>query len=243
LQDTLKGCIDALMDTLAMAQPTLFSRAGRLRRLVAGVCTHLEMADSWQIEMAAQLGEIGAITLPPTAIDALQGISPPAPAEAAMLASLPGLADSLLARIPRMEPVRDIIRCQLPTEPPPAAPSPDNRPTGARVLQAVREFDALTQTGTPAGSAPGILGARGTHDDAIIGALAQTAGKPQPAKTVREIDVDQLRIGQEVAADLASGTGQLLISRGQTVDERLLARVQNFAKTTDLPDRTVSIAV
>lgn len=242
LQDTLKGCIDALMDTLAMAQPALFSRAGRLRELVTGVCAELETADSWQIEMAAQLGEIGAITLPPSAIDALQGSTPPSPAEAAMLASLPGLADSMLARIPRMDPVRDIIRGQQPTEPPPAGPAPDTAPPGTRVLQAVREFDALTHTGTPPAQVPAILTKRGTHDPALIEALAQTAGKPEPAKAVREIDVDELRIGQELAADVLSDTDQLLISKGQTVDERLLARVRNFAKTEALKSPTVAIS-
>jgi response regulator RpfG family c-di-GMP phosphodiesterase len=241
LQDTLKGCIDALMDTLAMAQPALFSRSGRLRKLVADVCAHLEMTDSWQIEMAAQLGEIGAITLPPTAIDALQGVSPAGTAEAAMLASLPGLADSLLAKIPRMEPVRDIIRGQQPTEPPPAAPAPDDRTAGTRVLQAVREFDALTHAGTPADQVPGILAARHSHDESIIDALAQTAGKQQGAKSAREIGLDELRIGQELAADLLSDAGQLLISRGQTVDERLLMRVHNFAKTAALQSQAVSI--
>ena len=35
MKGTLKVCVDDLMDTLATAQPALFSRAGRLRRMAA----------------------------------------------------------------------------------------------------------------------------------------------------------------------------------------------------------------
>lgn len=241
LQDTLKGCIDALMETLGMAQPTLFSRAGRLRRLVQDVCKVLQVTDDWQVEMAAQLGEIGAITLPPTAVEALQGGTPAGPAEASMLASLPRMADAVLARIPRMEPVREIIRHQLPTDRNPFRPMAGDAPEGARLLQTVREYDALTFRGMAADLALATLSSRKTHESEVIDALAEVAGMRLPTEAVREVSIDQLAVGQELADDLHTTKGLLLVSRGQFITEQLLMRVRNFEMTTGLQGRILIV--
>lgn len=234
LEATVKGCVDALMDTLGMAQPALFSRAGRLRRLVGKLCATLEVDNAWQVEIAAQMGEIGAITLPPSAIAALDGGTPANAAEAKMLSSLPKLADSVLARIPRLEPVRDIVRHQLATDRTPFGPLADDAPEGARLLQAVREYDALVWRGMPPDLALATLSFRKSHEDRILIGLAQAAGMRLPHEAVREIGIDELAVGQELASDLYSAKGVLLVSRGQVVTERLLIRVQNYETTQGL---------
>jgi FixJ family two-component response regulator len=237
LQDTLKGCVDALMDTLAMAQPALFSRAGRLRRIVQDVCVQLGVPDAWQVEMAAQLGEIGAITLPPTALDALQNGTPADAAEAEMLEALPMLADSVLARIPRLDAVREIIRQQLPSDRNPITPMRPDASTGARLLQAVREYDALVYRGTEPNVAIGMLTFRKIHVPDVIAALASVADSRQTSEAVREVSIDELLIGHELAGDLHTAKGLLLVSRGQVITERLLVRVRNFHASTGLQGR------
>lgn len=234
LQDTLKGCVDALMDTLAMAQPALFSRAGRLRRLAQDVCAELDIADAWQVEMAAQLGEIGAITLPPTALAALQSGTPNDSAEAQMLDALPGLADSVLSRIPRLDAVREIIRHQQPTDRDPVVPLAAGASEAARLLQAVREYDALVYRSTPADLALATLTYRGTHAPDLVAALANVAGMRLPKEAIREVTIDELLIGHELADDLHTAKGLLLVSRGQVITERLLVRVRNFHTSAGL---------
>ena len=237
LQDTLKGCVDALMDTLAMAQPALFSRAGRLRRIVQDICGRLGMPDSWQVEMAAQLGEIGAITLPPEALDALESGTPADNTQAEMLAALPRLADNVLANIPRLDAVREIIRQQLPTDRNPITPMRPDASTGARLLQAVREYDALVHRGTDPNVAIGMLTFRKIHVPDVVAALAGVADMRQGTERVREISVDELLIGHELAADLHTAKGLLLVSRGQVITEQLLVRVRNFHASTGLQGR------
>lgn len=241
LEATLKGCVNALMDTLSMAQPALFSRAGRLRRLAEGLCAKLGVADAWQIEMAAQMGEIGAITLPPSAISALEGGKPASDGEAEMLARLPGLADGVLARIPRLEAVREIVRHQLPTDRNPVSPLADDAPEGARLLQAVREYDALVWRGMPPDLAVATLSFRKTHDLETLRALAEVGGLRLPNQAVREIGVDDLAPGDELADDLYSAKGVLLVARGQVITERLLIRVQNYDMTTGLQGRILVV--
>jgi response regulator RpfG family c-di-GMP phosphodiesterase len=241
LQATLKGSVDALMDTLGMAQPALFSRAGRLRRLVASLCESLDVENGWQIEMAAQMGEIGAITLPASVLPALEGGTPASEAEAKMIAQLPGLADSLLARIPRLEAVREIVRHQLPTDRGPGRPMQAGAPEGARLLQAVREYDALVWRGMPPDLAVAALSARKVHSREVLLALADVGGMRLPNEAVREIGVDQLAIGDELADDLYSAKGLLLVGRGQIITERLLIRVGNYDMTTGLQGRILVV--
>ena len=237
LEATLRGSVEALMDTLGMAQPALFSRAGRLRRLVESLSAVLAVPDAWQIEVAAQMGEIGAITLPPSVIPVLEGGTPGTEAEAQMIARLPGLADSLLARIPRLEAVREIVRHQLPTDRSPVTPLATDAPEGARLLQAVREYDALVWRGMPADLAIAALSARKIHAREVLLALAEVGGMRLPNEAVREIDVDELAIGHELADDLHSAKGLLLVGRGQVITERLLIRVHNYEMTSGLQGR------
>jgi CheY-like chemotaxis protein len=241
LEATLKGCVDALMETLSMAQPTLFSRAGRLRRLAERLCQQLGVADAWQIEMAAQMGEIGAITLPPSAISGLEGGTPNTPAEAEMLASLPRLADGVLARIPRLEAVREIVRHQLPTDRTPVAPLHPDAPHGAWLLQAVREYDALVWRGMPPDLAVATLSSRKIHDREVLRALAEVGGLGLPNEAVREVGIDDLTIGHELANDVYSAKGMLLVSRGQVITERLLVRLRNYEMTTGLQGRILIV--
>jgi FixJ family two-component response regulator len=241
LEATLKGSVDALMDTLGMAQPALFSRAGRLRRLVGNLCEKLEVPDAWQIEVAAQMGEIGAITLPPSVIPALEGGTPATDVEAQMIARLPGLADNLLARIPRLEAVREIVRHQLPTDRNPVTPLAATAPPGALLLQAVREYDALVWRGMPADLAVAALSARKIHSREVLVALAEAGGMRLPSEAVREIDVDGLAIGDELADDVYSAKGLMLVGRGQVITERLLVRVRNYELTTGLQGRILIV--
>ncbi|GAA1809133.1 response regulator [Planosporangium flavigriseum] len=241
LEATLKGCVDALMETLGMAQPALFSRAGRLRRLVERVCQKLGVEHAWQIEMAAQMGEIGAITLPPEAIAGLEGGTPGSPAQAEMLASLPKVADGVLARIPRLEAVREIVRHQLPTDRNPIVALHQDAPDGARLLQAVREYDALVWRGMPPDLAVATLSSRKIHDRDLLLALAEAGGLRVPSEAVREVEVDDLKIGDELANDVYSAKGMMLVSRGQVITERLLIRLRNYETTTGLQGRILIV--
>jgi hypothetical protein len=158
-----------------------------------------------------------------------------------MLASLPRIADGVLARIPRMEPVREIIRNQLPTERTPFRPLASTAPPGAQLLQTVREYDALVFRGMATDLALATLTSRKTHEDEVIDALAAMAGMRLPTEAVREVTIEQLSIGHELADDLHTTKGLLLVSRGQVITEQLLTRVKNFEMTTGLNGRILIV--
>jgi CheY-like chemotaxis protein len=239
LDRTLRGAVEALMDTLAMAHPAAFARASRLRRLGREVTARLAEPEGWQVEVAAQLGEIGVVTLPPEALEALERGTPPGPSVAAMLAALPDLADAVLRRIPRLEAVREIVRTQQPVDATnPTALAHASRP--ARILQAVREYDSLIVRDHEAALAVQLLRTRTHHDEDILDAL-QVVVSAQDREAAGEVDVTDLRPGLVLAADLRSGTGMLLVKRGHELTPELVARIRNFAVLSGLQGRPIVV--
>jgi response regulator RpfG family c-di-GMP phosphodiesterase len=110
LDRTLRGSVQALVETLALANPTAFTRAARLRRLVRSVVAALGLEEWWHIEIAATLSQIGAVTLPPAVVEKLHTGEELSPDESEMAGRLPAIAEDVLSTIPRLEAVRGIIR-------------------------------------------------------------------------------------------------------------------------------------
>jgi DNA-binding NtrC family response regulator len=64
LRETLIGCIRALMEVLAVANPVAFGRAERIRKIAARCAERFNCSDYWQLEAAAMLSQLGYITVP-----------------------------------------------------------------------------------------------------------------------------------------------------------------------------------
>src|SRR5207237_77668 len=64
LEQTLHGCVKMLVDVLSLTNPIAFGRANRIKRLVADIAERLQLQERWQLEVAAMLSQLGAITLP-----------------------------------------------------------------------------------------------------------------------------------------------------------------------------------
>src|SRR3984957_2922022 len=109
LQETLVGCIKALVDILAITNPVAFGRATRLRRLSVELAGALEIKGFWQLEAAAMLSQIGFISLPTELVEKLYYGKRLTPEEKILAEGAPQVAQNLLGRIPRMEPVLEIL--------------------------------------------------------------------------------------------------------------------------------------
>ena len=63
LDETLAGSVKVLTEVLSLVNPTAFSRALRIRRIVQHISERLALADAWQLELASLLSQIGYLTL------------------------------------------------------------------------------------------------------------------------------------------------------------------------------------
>ena len=237
LEQTLHGSLKALTDILALAQPTAFGRATRLKHHVGELAQRLGMADRWQVEIAALLSQIGAISLQPDLLEKLYYGRPVTREEAAQAARLPRIAEQLIAHIPRLEPIRDILtHVDTPFATPSASGPSATLPLGARLLAIAIDFDVLDAQGiAPELAIDTLEGRAGRYDPMVLRAFRELRGVESQDRHVRELRLADVTVGMVFARDVLSVNGQLLIARGQEVTSSLRDRIENywssFAKT------------
>jgi response regulator RpfG family c-di-GMP phosphodiesterase len=240
LEQTLTGAVKALAEVLALSNPTAFGRSARVHRTVAALCARLAPADRWAIEVAAQLSQIGCIQLPAAVAEKLYFGQPLSATEQGLVERGPTLADQLLANIPRLEPVRAILAAQAtPTGGGRARPEP---PLGARLLRLALDLDTLEAGGLSSPEALAVLQARlGTYDAQALKALEADVST-RTATEVQELALSQVRSGMQLAEDLRSRTGVLLVARGFVVSQGLLMKLQTLEAGVREPIKVVVAA-
>jgi response regulator RpfG family c-di-GMP phosphodiesterase len=225
LEQTLRGCVNALVEVLALANPTAFGRAGRVRALVGKIAAAAELENRWEVEVAAMLAHIGAVTLPPETAEKLYAGATLSPEEKAMVERMPQSAHHLLANIPRLDGVLAILAyCHEPA----GATNGTPPPAGGDVLRIAVDYEELESSGLTDSVALGALRGRGTYDPVLLDTLGQVVGVGRAAPVVRELAVGELRTGMTLADDVRTLAGGLLVARGYTVTEQLLERLANL---------------
>lgn len=63
LENTLRGSVRILTETLELVNPMAFSRSGRLKRYVLHMAGEMGLPETWMFEVAAMLSQIGCVTL------------------------------------------------------------------------------------------------------------------------------------------------------------------------------------
>jgi response regulator RpfG family c-di-GMP phosphodiesterase len=227
LEQTLHGSIKTLTEVLAMTNPFAFGRASRIRQLVHELAVELGLADRWQVEVAAMLSQLGSITVPETVIEKHfcgEGLSEK---EQAMIARAPAVAEALLANIPRLEGVREILAEQN-------TPFKGEKeiPIGARILRIAVDFDNLEARGSSVQLALDTMcGRKDTYDQEILRQFLRIK-KAVKGRQVQEIPLRAVRVGMVFAEDVRSKTGMLLVARGYEVSPSFVERARNHWEGT-----------
>jgi response regulator RpfG family c-di-GMP phosphodiesterase len=238
LEQTLHGAIKALTDILGLASPLAFGRANRLRRCARILASAAEIADGWQIEVAAMLSQIGCIILPAAVLQKIHEGRDLSEDEEHMVRRVPEVGEQVLSNIPRLEGVREMLRYQDKhfdgSGPPIGTVSGQSIPWGGRALKLVFDFDKLESEGASLDLAWDTLRARtGWYDPALLEVLAKARGA-QVGVEMRQLPVASLRPEMILAQDVRNRQGSLFAARGQEVTRGLIEKLKLFAQ--DLPD-------
>lgn len=234
LEQTLRGSLKTLTDILAFVNPVAFGCAIRIRKII-GELAHLQrVADPWQAEVAAMLAQIGWVTLPAETSHKLYHGLELSPPEQALVDKLPIVTEQLVGNIPRLEPVREILRHKDQRYDGQGTSrtkvSGDTIPWGARALKAISDLDGLESRGFSPELALDALRARtGWYDPAILEALTSLRGGKPRDSTVIQLPLQAVQPGMVFAEDVKTHSGLLLIARGQEVTLSLGERIKNMA--------------
>ncbi|HEY2249570.1 MAG TPA: HD domain-containing phosphohydrolase [Planctomycetaceae bacterium] len=241
LEKTLSGSVRLLTEILGLVNPIIFSRSSRIRQVARELAVQLGLDNTWQLEVAAMLSQIGCITLTPQTLEAIYSGKALSPDDADRYAAHPEIAGKLLAHIPRFEFVSRIVASQdAPFDPIGCSNMPKDRdPTIAagQVLKVAIHFDRLVASGlAPLVAAAGLRKRPTEFDPIIVRELAQMQS-PETEPDVRTVQICELNVGAILAEDLRSNSGALLLTKGQTVTYALMVRLRNFWAKREIPER------
>jgi response regulator RpfG family c-di-GMP phosphodiesterase len=154
LEATVTGSIRALTEVLALSNPMAFGRAMRVKQWVSEVAESLVVDERWALEVAAMVSQIGWLTVPPDICERFHTGKALSSEDRTLIAGLPGKAEQILAGIPRLEPVRELLRLQVVAEDGSAAEQRANLalPIPAQVLRIALALDHIECTKGPPSS-------------------------------------------------------------------------------------------
>ena len=230
LQQTLIGCIRALTDVLALTNPVAFGRASRLRQNAVSFAEYLGCGQGfWELEAAAMLSQIGYLSLPPEVVEKIYYGENLTPEERLLAQGVPEVAAQLLGRIPRLEPVLQILAALTRAKDKVAQLEEGRTVTATRILLLVTDFDALISQGHSIETAVQILLQRGErYGTKLVKDFATHLGASGGDMQTIEIPLRQVRPGMTILQDVRTELGMLLIARGFEVTERFTERIRNF---------------
>jgi len=228
LAQTLRGAIKALTDVLALTNPAAFGRGTRLKTGVGLLAQQIGMTDAWEVEIAALLLQLGAVTLPDATAEKLYSGAALSPEEQKMVAGVPRATERIIGHIPRMEGVlqvlKDVAR-RFDAE-------DDRGPSlGGRMLRIVRDHDELESRGATRAAALDSMYARsGTYDPQLLKDYARALGLSREIENAIDVRIESLRVGMTFAEDVRHRGGTLLIARGYKVTGALLERLAHIPR-------------
>jgi response regulator RpfG family c-di-GMP phosphodiesterase len=239
LEKTLNGSIKVLTEILALFDPIRFGQAEKLRYQMRQMAIALKLAQTWELEAAALLANIGHVTLPPELVLKARLGHSLSPREQQILERLPEVGSNLVMQIPRLDEVGRIIHYQNQrfdgSAFPPDKVAGENIPVGSRILKVLADLAQLENKGFERSVALDEMRKRKDwYDPKMLGivaeALQQEADSRGPVEgTSRLVTFANLRIGDVLAADLVTKDGVLIISAGNRVTLPMMQRLKNFA--------------
>lgn len=139
LERTLGGAVGTVLELIQITAPVLVLRSHSIRNIVLRITKQMELKDAWQYELAAMLCLMGCIVLPNDLFERAYGGQKLSPDEDQIFRAHPEVAASLLANIPRLELVAEMIRRQQIADTDLASTEPTRR--GAHMLHLALELD------------------------------------------------------------------------------------------------------
>jgi response regulator RpfG family c-di-GMP phosphodiesterase len=247
LEDTLNGSIAMLTDALSMADPEIFGFAMTLKKGAGQLAMALEKQNSWQIEIAAMLSQIGYLTLPNEVRKKARRGQKLSETERQMVEKAPEIGCNLVSHIPRLEQTANIILYQKKSYDGSGPPYNDvagqEIPLGARILKVLVDFaEALLGSNSYKVAVARLGDRKGVYDADVL----QTAIKIkvfsdllEDSKQPRDVilvQVGDLQVGDMLATDLLSVDGRLLLKKGSDISQMTIERIQNYARLSYIQD-------
>ena len=229
LEGTLRASIEVLADVLALSNPDAFGRAMRIQGLVRQLVERLHMPDAWMYETAALLSQIGLVAIPPDILGKLSEGECSGEEYDAIMERHPAVAQQLLAKIPRLEEVSEIIALQrMDYE---TARQSDVDPQilrGGQVLHVALDYEEMTSMGVPPAKAIAVMeGREGRYAGKLLSLLPELELE-EFSGVERAVTLAECRVGMVLVQDVESDDGTVVVKRGTRIGPGMLHRLCSY---------------
>jgi len=245
LEKTLTGSLQVLTDLLSLLDPEAFGWAQVIRERVSRVALHLGYPKVWCLEIAALLAPIGKLTLPAGLEARARAGQTLTGQELQVLERMPETGAKLLASIPRLEDVVEIIRYQDKRYSGEGFPHDELKsediPWGARILMPLQHFTNIERTRKSLAVAMEDLKLHGAwYDPKVLAAiehcLMPLPGGAKPPEKVAPRPSRFLEVGMCLAADLKTQTGKTIIYAGTRLSPPHIVLIRDMGELLGLQD-------
>ncbi len=239
LRGTVRGTIKLLTNLLEMVSPEAFGKSSRVKRLALDIGGYLGVEDGWRLELAAMLSQIGCAGMPADILRRAYRGEPLPGDKAYEFAMHPKVAADLVANIPRLREVAEIIAYQEKRYDggglPPDSLKGDRIPIGARILKVALDFDTLEamyrhkrqSENAVAESLERMRARDGWYDPDMLGALESLATMPDGFEP-RLVSGEELVAGMLLDQDVSDLKGELIFGRGLELNTLSIRRLHDL---------------
>jgi len=248
LEQTLNGSVKVLTEILSIVEPIAFGRAQILRNRVYEFSASYAMSNSWELELAAMLSQIGFVTIPYILIEKSRSGQVLTSAERDMLVRIPEIGSRLLANIPRLDVVSKAVLYQNKHYDGSGFPNDAIKgaeiPYASRLLKVINDLLELEESGaTRSDSLIELKNRVGIYDQLVLEAVSRVFGEESPHGADRmdcaEKKLHELGIGMLLVSNIETTNGQLLIAAGYRITETLLERIRNYSRLVGIREPVV----
>ena len=235
LEKTLKGSLKLLLDIINAVNPKVFSQASRLRKMANAIAARLKLEDSWEVELAAMLSQIGCTTIPLEILKRKNEDEQLTDEETQIFLTHAQTGRNLLSNIPRLEGISEGVFYQFKQFGGQGFPfnkiKGKDIPIIGRILKIVLDFDTLTAKGISAPKAvEEMLNNADYYDPDIFAALDAEVLSVANGFVVNAVTIADLVNGMLLADDIKDNHGEILLSKGQEITDVLKLRLLVFLR-------------
>lgn len=233
LEETVAGSVKALSEVLGMVAPFALGRGQRLQECITPFAKMAGVGVVWELEVAALLSSVGFASVPASVVRKIEDEQILDPQEAAIVRSVPRIGSELVAEIPRLEGVSEIMLQQgVHFE------NGESRevelPVGSRMLKILSDRMTLEKNGVVKLDALDAMKARpGFYDLELLELCFRCfpnflGNSIQGDRSVLNVRIENLKAGYVAVSDIFTKDGNLLVGAGNRFTATMISRIQNY---------------
>ena len=228
LDQTLRGAVDALAQSLSTAKPLFFGRAQRVRRIANELSEMINLNDAWRVDIASIFSQLAYISLPEAVSEDVYHKKDLTPQVKEMVARFPEDTQKLIGKIPGLEDVGEIL-VKLAVQHRFEEDDGSGIRKAASILRVALDFDYYEEQGHDRSLIVQTLKSRkDDYDPEITECLSQLLVVAEQKYRLEEILIRRLEVGMRLAQELRLEDGFLVASCGADVDRQLLKVIRNY---------------